>query len=274
MNRSKKLFFVLSWLSLLLAVVFTVMPAAGQQPAQSVAKPPDKKTILEKALHTYYVLENLGLKSFQCTAQPDWKKFMDAMAPKPATGEDPRVALLAPVQYSVAIDNQGDPKISPVLTTEGTPDPSVQGVVDGAQRTLLGFFQQWDSMVLSSLFSPSEEASYTLSEQPDGYKLNEVSGELNIEILLTKEYIFTTMKSAAPGVVILIKPQFTKTDKGLLMTAMEDDINNGSQKVNIQIQYQAVDGFQLPSKVSYVATFSGQTVPLEFTFTKYQLAKR
>jgi hypothetical protein len=251
-----------------------VLPAAGQTPAQSAAKPPDKKTILEKALHSYYVLENQGLKSFQCTVQPDWKKFMDTMAQKPATGEDPRLALLIPVEYSVAINNQEDPKITPILTTGGTLDPSVQGIVDGAQRTLLGFFQSWDSMVLSSLFSPSEEASYALLEQPDGYKLTQISGEMNIEILLTKDLVFTTMKSTAPGVVILVKPHFTKTDKGLLMTSMDDDINNGSQKVNVQIQYQTVDGFQLPGKVSYVATFSGQTVPLEFTFTKYQLAKR
>ena len=58
------------------------------------------------------------------------------------------------------------------------------------------------------------------------------------------------------------------------MTSMDDDINNGSEKVNVQIQYQTLEGFQLPSKVIYAATFSGQMVPLEFTFTKYQLTKR
>lgn len=274
MNRSNKFAFAFSWFSLLVAVVFAVTPVAGQSPTQSAAKPVDKKALLEKALHTYYILENQGLKSFQCTVQPDWKKFMDTMAQKPATGEDPRVALIMPVQYSVTIDNQGDPQITPFLTTGGTVDPSAQGIVAGAQKTLLGFFQSWDSMVLSSLFSSSEEPSYTLLEQPDGYKLNEISGELNIEILLTKDLLFTTMKSTAPGVVILIKPQFTKTDKGLLMTGMDDDINNGSQKVIVQIQYQTVEGFQLPGKVVYQVTFSGQTVALDFTFAKYQLTKR
>jgi hypothetical protein len=273
MNRSNKIFFAFSWLSLLLVAAFTVKLAASQGLAQSTATTLDKKTVLEKALHSYYILENQGLKSFQCIVQPDWKKFIDAMAQKPIAGEDPRLALLMPVQYSVAVDTQGDPQITPVLTTGGIPDSSVEGVVAGAQRTILGFFQSWDSMVLSSLFSPSEEASYTLLEQQDGYKLTEISGELNIEILLTKDFVFTTMKSTAPGVVILVKPQFTKTGKGLLMTGMDDDINNGSQKVNVQIQYQAVEGFQLPSKVSYVATFSGQTVPLELSFTKYQIPK-
>jgi hypothetical protein len=274
MNRSNKFYFAFSWLALFLGVAFAVTPAAGQQPAQTAAKPLDKKAILEKALRTYYILENQGLKSFQCTVQPDWRKFVDVVAPKPATGENPRLALLLPVQYSVAGDLEGDPKITPILTTGGTPDPSVQGVITGVQKTVLVFFQSWDSMVLSSLFSPSEEAAYTISEQPDGYKLSEISGELNIEVLLTKDFLLTTMKSAAPGVVILQKPRYTKTDKGLLMTAMDDDINNGSQKVNIQIQYQTVEGFQLPGKVTYQVTVSGQTIPMEFSITKYQLTKR
>jgi len=275
MNSSKKSTGAFSWLALFLAIAFVVTPAAGQTPAQSAAKPLDKKAILEKALETYYILENQGLKSFQCVVQPDWKKFMDMAAQKPTAGEDPRLTLLNPVQYSVAVDDQGDPKITPFLTTGGAPDPSVDQIVAGAQRTILGFFQSWNSMVLSSLFSPSEEDSYTLLDQPEGYKLTEKTGELNIEIVLTKDFVLTTMRTTAPGVVILIKPKYTKIEKGLLlMTGMDDDINNGSQKVSVQIQYQAVEGFQLPGKASYQVTFPGQTVAMDLTFTKYQLAKR
>ncbi len=257
-----------------LTVAFAATPAASRTPAQATAKPPDKKAVLEKALQTYYILENQGLKSFQCVVQPDWKKFMDMMAQKPSTGEDPRLALLIPVQYSVVVDNQGDPKITPFLETGGTPDPSVDGIVAGAQRTILGFFQSWNSMVLSSLFSPSEEDSYTLFDQPDGYKLTEKAEEQNIELTLTKDFVLTTMHVTAPGVVISIRPKYTKIDKGLLMTGLDDDINNGSQKVSVQIQYQTVEGFQLPGKVSYQVTFSNQTVAMEMAFTKYQLTKR
>ena len=259
---------------MLLAVVFAISPAAGQTPAQPAAKPLDRKTVLEKARRTYYILEDQGLKSFQCIVQPDWKKFMDTEEQKPANGEDPRLALLSPVYYSVAVDNQGDPKITPNRPTGGTPDSSVDQMIAGAQRSVLGFFQTWNSMVLSSLFSPSEEDSYTLSEQPDGFKLAEIAGEQHIEISLTKDYVFTLMHVTAPGVVISIYPKYTKIDKGLLlMTGFDDDINNGSQKVSVQIQYQTIEGFQLPSKVSYQVTFSGQTVPMDLYFTKYQLGK-
>jgi hypothetical protein len=137
-NKSNLAF---SSLALLLVVAFAITPVAGQTPTQSAAKPLDKKAILEKALHTYYILENQGLKSLQCTVQPDWKKFVNATVPKPATGEDPRLALLLPIQYSVAVDIQGDPKITPILTTGGTIDPSVEGVIAGVQRTILGFFE-------------------------------------------------------------------------------------------------------------------------------------
>jgi type II secretory pathway pseudopilin PulG len=63
-------------------------------------------------------------------------------------------------------------------------------------------------------------------------------------------------------------------DRGLLLMTGFDDINSGSQKVSVQIQYQTIEGFQLPSKVSYVVTSSGQTVPMDMYFAKYQLGKR
>jgi hypothetical protein len=273
MNNSIKSTVVFSYLTLILAAALAISPAAGQTPAQPTAKAPDKKTILQKTRQTYYVLENQGLKSFQCTVQPDWKKFLDSQAEKPGTA-DPRLSMLSPVQYSVAVDNQGDPQITVVRPAGGTPDSSVDGMVAGAQRAILGFFQSWDSMVLSSLFSPSEEDSYTLSDLPAGYKLTEIAGEQHIELSVTKDFVFTLMHVTAPGVVISINPKFTKTDNGLLlMTGFDYDINNGSQKVNVQIQYQAIEGFQLPSKVSYVVSFSGQTVPMDLYFTKYQLGK-
>jgi hypothetical protein len=182
--------------------------------------------------------------------------------------------MLSPVQYSVAADNQGDPKITPIRPTGGTPDSNVDQMVAGAQRTVLGFFQSWDSMVLTSLFSPTTDDGYTLTEQPDGYKLTTIAGEQHIEISLSRDFVLTLMHVTAPGVVISIIPKYTKIDKGLLlMTGFDDDINNGSQKVNVQIQYQTIEGFQLPSKVSYQVTFSGQTVPMDLYFTKYQLGK-
>ena len=275
MNNSSKSSFAFSWLALLLAVAIASSPTAGQTPAQSAAKPLDKKTVLEKALQTYYNLQNQGLKSFQCVVQPDWKKFMDSQEQKPANGEDPRLAMLSPVQYSVADDDQGDPKITPVRPTGGTPDSSVDGMVAGGQRAILGFFESWNSMVLASLFSPAEEDSYGFSEQPDGYKFTEIAGEQHIELSVTKDYVLTLMHVTAPGVVISINPKYTKIDKGLLlMTGYDDDINNGSQKLSVQIQYQTIEGFQVPSKVSYIVSFSGQTVPMDLYFTKYQLPKR
>src|SRR5579863_2938110 len=125
MNNSKKISVALSWLALSFTVALVVASATGRTPAQTAAKPLDKKTVLQKALQSYYILQNQGLKSFQCVVQPDWKKLMDTETSKPANGEDPRLAMLSPVQYSVEVDKQGDPKITPIRPTGGTPDSSV-----------------------------------------------------------------------------------------------------------------------------------------------------
>jgi len=62
------------------------------------------------------------------------------MAQTSKTPEDARLPLLLPVQYTVAVSTQGDPKITAALATGGAPDPNVGGVVAGAQQTILGFF--------------------------------------------------------------------------------------------------------------------------------------
>jgi hypothetical protein len=147
-------------------------------------------------------------------------------------------------------------------------------MIDGAQKMLLGFFQTWTSMVFAVPFPESDDANLTLSDQPDGYHLTEKSGEQNIEMILGRDYALTTLKVTAPGAIIVTHPRFTKTDKGFLMAGAASDINNGAQKLGIQVEYQTVEGFQFPQKVSYLATLQDTTVTVEMGFAKFQITKR
>jgi hypothetical protein len=44
--------------------------------------------------------------------------------------------------------------------------------------------------------------------------------------------------------------------------------------VNFEVQYQTVEGFQLPGKVSYQVTFPTQAVSIEMSFSNYQITKK
>jgi hypothetical protein len=251
-----------------------VSPVTEQTPPQSAAQKPGTKEIMDKARQIYYVLQDRGLLALQCNVQPDWKKVLDSTEGHSVAADNAMLILLIPVSYSAVVDERGGLKLAPVVATGGAVDPSVAKIVESAQKMLEGFLQTWVAMELSTPFPPSDDANLIFSEQQDGYHFTEKSGEQNVEFILTRDYVLTTTKVAAPGVVVVMHPKFTKTDKGLLMTGSDSDLNNGAQKIGLQIQYQTLEGFQLPEKVFYQASFQDANLAMEMTFTKYRLTKR
>lgn len=82
------------------------------------------------------------------------------------------------------------------------------------------------------------------------------------------------MKVSAPLSIVQLWPKFTKTDKGWLMTGLDSDINNGTQKMSLQIQYQSVEGLQLPERIEIQITATNLAALIELNFSAYQLTKR
>src|SRR5580698_4378988 len=119
-----------------LAVALLLAPAAGRVSAQTGTKPPDKNEVLRKARAAYYVLQNQGVKSFQCLIQPDWKMFLESAARTTLSNSDPQLILLNHVQFAVAIDEQGTTTVTPSLSTGGEIDHSVDQIVTGIKQTL------------------------------------------------------------------------------------------------------------------------------------------
>jgi hypothetical protein len=92
---------------------------------------------------------------------------------------------------------------------------------------------------------------------------------------LTKDALVTEMKVTTADSVIVMMPTYVPTNGGLmLLTGLNNDINNGTQKVDLQIAYQPAEGFQLPSTVSYQVTLPTQVVDIEMSLSDYQVVKR
>jgi hypothetical protein len=275
MNRSKKTSFTFSSLALFLAVALMLIPAACKTSAQSeTAPPPDKAQLLLKARQIYYVLQNQGMKSFQCTIQPDWAKFAKFMTQNGTAVDQAKIALITPVAFTAVVDEQGNATATPFLASGGSVDPTVDQMVGGAKQVIEGFFKSWGSVVFTGIFAPSDDQNLTMLIQPDGIHFSQKTGEANVDIVLNRDSLLTTMKVTTTSAIIVMNPKYSKTDKGLLMTSLNSDINNGTQKVNFEVQYQTVEGFQLPGKVSYQVTFPTQAVSIEMSFSNYQITKK
>jgi hypothetical protein len=274
MTTSKNSGLALSCLAFFLAAALVLLPAASKASAQSGTKSPDKTQLLLKARQIYYVLQNQGLKSFQCTIQPDWVKFAKAMTQGGASVDEAKIALVTPVAFTAMVDEQGIPTATPFLAAGGNIDPSVNQMVVGAKQVIEGFFKTWGSVVFTGIFAFSDDQDLTFSDQPDGYHLSQKTGDANVDLVLTQDSLLTALKVTSISSIIIMKPKYSQMDKGLLMTSVTSDINNGTQKVDFQVQYQTVEGFQLPDKVGYQVTFPTQAVSIEMSFTKYQIAKK
>jgi hypothetical protein len=241
-------------------------PVSKPAPTRSPAPPSAMKAgILHKAETGYDVLQSQGLKSFQCTIQPNWSQLV--------TDPD-QLAAIRNVEFTAVIDAQGGVQVNPFLPDGSAIDPSLSQIVGGLQQTVTGFFQTWNSMVLTPMFSADSDMQLVYSSQADGYHFSQKSSATSVEIVLTKDALMTSMKVTTQSSVIAMQPAYIVTDKGLLLTSMNSVIDNGKQKVNFQIQYQAVEGFDMPAMVAYQVTLPDQVVAMDMSFSGYQIAKQ
>jgi hypothetical protein len=233
----------------------------------------DIKEVVKNAKASYYTLQGQGLRTFKCTVTPNWQKFLEDVEHKPLAPDNPKLKLLKPVRFSVSIDEQGQSKITPFTTTGEKIDPSLDQMISGFQDMLSGFYQTWTSMVLSGPFSESE-SGLTLQQEGDNYRILGKDGGSDVEIKLTRDYLITEMKATIEGSIIDMFPKFAKTDKGLLMTSIDSDINHGQQRVAFEIKYQEIQGISLPGQVSIRVTLPTQVIAVEITFGNYEVSKR
>jgi hypothetical protein len=237
-------------------------PAPTRSPAPPSAM---KAAILRKAESDYYILQSQGLKAFQCSIQPNWSQVVTDPA---------QLAAVRQVQYTAVIDAQGGVQVNP-FQPNGLPiDPSLNQMVSGLQETITGFFQTWNSMVLTGMFSADSDTQLVYSSQADGYHFSQKSANTSVDITLTKDALMTAMKVTTQSSVIAMQPAYIATDKGLLLTSMNSDIDNGKQKVNFQIQYQDVESFEMPAMAAYQVTLPDQVVSIDMSFSAYQIVKQ
>jgi hypothetical protein len=247
------------------------LDAPAPAPAPPLARPSAqassamKDLILRKAEGAYYILQVQGLKSFQCVIQPNWAQIVT----------DPtQLALVSPVQFTAVIDDQGAATVTPFLPSGAAIDPSLNDLVGGLQQTVEGFFQTWNSMVFSRVFSPGDDDQLVYSSQADGYHFAQKTSDANVDIVMTRDALMTAMKVTTSSSVIAMAPVYIATDNGLLLSSMNSVIDSGKQKVNFQLQYEMVDGFEMPAMAAYQVIFPDQTVSIDMSFSSYKIIRQ
>jgi hypothetical protein len=271
--NSYKAAMILLVVSLVATIAFVTSPAATPLHGQLTAKTASKHDVLQKAHDAYYTLQSQGLKNFEVNIEPNWKQFIEDMRKTTAVSEQ-KMAALSLVQCAVVVNNQGDATVTPYSTDGKEIDHIVDDSVGGLKQMVQGFYQTWSAMVMTSVFPDADDTTFAMQEQGDGYVFTGSGATAGQEFILNKDYQLTSMKVLSGSTTVLMRPKYTKIDKGLLLTGIDSDINSGAQQISIQIQYQSVGGFQLPSHAWFKITMPNQAAILvDMGFAKYQLNK-
>ena len=243
---------------------------APVMPAQTTDKA-DKKEIVKQARQSYYSLKDQGLAELQCTIVPNWQKMLSGQKLAP-DAVDRAVLLLNKVHFLVSLAAGGEAKVTHnnVSPTNEQVAKGLSQVYSGMEQMTTGFFQTWSAFSISPAL-PEIEGDYQLEKTGAEYRLSYKDGTANVVTLLNQDFAMSYLKTTTPEFESVIRPQFKKTAKGLLMTGYQATYTGktaaDTTELQIAIDYQAVDELQLPEKLDLKGIYGGSPFHVEVTFS-------
>ena len=237
----------------------------------------DGKETLDAARAAYYSLRREGLASFTCLATPNWDAVLaERRRIDPATAEK-TYKVLSALTFGVEVVPgkrakvmHTDPPSSSEKEAEG-----LRLVTSGVEKTLTGFFDAWGPFVATTpIPPPTAEVTETHGLWIVDYK----EGVTAVGMVMRNDYTIESTRVVTAIHSSVVQPQFIKSPKGLLMTAMQGQYrqlpNGPIGSLQLRIEYQDVTGFLLPKHI-YVSSSDGRAVTqMDLAFGTCQAQRR
>ena len=271
--QKARLLFPLTLLAALMAV--TAPPSAYAQstaatPHQSTAptQPPvkvaDPDALLANAARLYYSYSRIGngLDGFDCTVHPEWKKIV-VVAGKGAsdTSTEQHVQLLNGIKVQLHAHLMGrstvdwDESSNVGKTLDEDSLTMITGMHQATEQTLQGFLQFWAPFMNGSVV-PSSSQGLDITQSAKGYKLVAAQGDTTVTERFDPKLVLQEFDVAMNGAGMKFSPSYKSTEKGLLVTSFTAHIqppasaSAKSQEMHVAIEYETVDGFSIPARLS------------------------
>lgn len=260
------------------AALFAVAASLCAQSGSSdkAASSASYDVLLAKAAASYYSAVRPGpahgvLESFQCNIQPDWPKLLAAM--DKATGQasaesvasnDPRLALLAPITISVTAEINGRSTLN--WNQPEQTDENANGTLELAHQTvqhaLEGFFQFWTPFINGTIV-PKTSEGIEIHQTAQNLTLHAQMSDQNLNEIFAPDLTLREFNVSMSGVRIRFNPAFENTPEGLLVKTFDSHIQlpgtppPPERGMQVALEYQAVQGFQLPAHLSIDVDHTG-----------------
>jgi hypothetical protein len=254
------------------------VPASAAQASTPQADP--NSAFLAKASSLYYSTNKVGLTGFDCAVHPDWANIFKTVSKGASTDDSEKpVALLNSVKITIHARLTGAGS-----GLDWTPDtskaPTDQNSIDlldhmhqATSQTLQGFLQFWTPFVNGSVI-PDSSAGIEITKTSTGHTIHAMDGSTSLTETLDESNLLKQFDVEMGGAKISFDPSYKPTPNGLLVSTFAATIlppgatPAQQQKMNVGVEYQTVNGFEVPRTLSmdvvgtgtFSFTFDGCTV--------------
>ena len=239
----------------------------------------DKGDFIRAAQGAYYSLPKEGIIELQCSVAPDWAAILRHEMKTEVKPDNAGLKLLNGVRFWVSVSETGKAKLTHQVDDypqSPTSMDDLQKAIGGVEETVDGFWRTASIFLFTSVL-PNPETAYRLSERDGSQLLSYRDGGYDIVTTLDKDYVISEVEVSSATLSSSLKPKFTKTKAGFLLTAYDADYKQGAADpahVSVQITYQDVESFQLPSDLVVQTTSEGAKHYMRLRFADYRIKRR
>lgn len=235
----------------------------------------NKAEVLKGATQSYYGLRKAGLIEFQARITPTWEVAVESIGSNPEA-----LKLLNGLKFTMLLGADDAVKVNhevSIPAPNATVDQGFKQIFSGLEQTVSGFFATWNLFMLNNPF-PSADTEYQVKDLGDAYLLTYKEPGADVATTMTKSFSITEFKVVTPEFSGSIMPHLIKTEKGYVLIGFAANYvpakGPGKVELNIQIDYQDVNGFKLPQRLRAHSVLDGEPTEAELIFSDYKVKAR
>jgi hypothetical protein len=241
-------------------------PAASARDAAKQNQAPSHSgnddAMLARAAKLYYSTKSAGLTGFDCTVHPDWRTLIQSSVKDSTVPEsDPGVVLLKKVVVTLHARLNGGSVLDWAPPSDSTKplDAATTNLVDqmhkATDQTIKGFMQFWTPFVDGSVV-PQNAQGFDITHSNTAMTIHTKQPGAEVTEVFSNELILQRFNVVTGGNAIDLSPSYDSTDKGLLVSRFVARIGapdapaDKTQELHVEIYYQQLEGFPIPSKLN------------------------
>jgi hypothetical protein len=237
-------------------------------PAQAA----DKDVVIRQARAAYYSLNGEGMQQFQCNMTPNWEALLADLRKTDSAAVDRAVQKLKELRFSAVVPSQGTAKVmhNEISADNKQMADGLTQIYNGMDQMIVGFFQTWSVFVISPGL-PEAGSTFQLEEIPSGYRVSYKDGSADVVTQMNKDFSITSTMVSSKEFESTLQPLFKQTAKGFLLSGYQAIYIGASAadktELQVKVEYQQVDGLQLPKTLDAQGSFGGNPFKVEVAFT-------